>query len=101
VVGGRCRANVAHTFLAPIASPLSCVPVIKSELLMMVRSHGEKRCSILGPTQSRISTSIVWHTEIKSQQAIKREGAIGGDVETKPRMGAMPAANHECHTTID
>jgi len=33
------------------------------------RSHEERRCCILGPTQSRISPSILWYTKIKRPQS--------------------------------
>ena len=29
-----------------------------------MRSHAERRCSFLGPTQSRISPSVLQHTKI-------------------------------------
>ena len=32
----------------------------------LVRSHGERRCSILGQTQSRISPSILEYTKIQT-----------------------------------
>ena len=30
---------------------------------LRVRSHEERRCFILGPTQSRMSPSILWYTK--------------------------------------
>ena len=60
-------------FLAPILSPVSCVPVIKS---------GRHNFRL------RLKSELV----IKSQLAITREVAIGSELETKTRMGEMPFA---------
>ena len=51
-------ASGREAFLPLIAS----APMSRSETL--VRSHVETRCSILGPTQSRISPSMIQYTKI-------------------------------------
>ena len=46
--------------------------------LRLVRSHVQKRCSILRPTRSRISPRIVQYTEIVGTSRGERVGVEGG-----------------------
>ena len=57
--GGRGRASASPSSHSASASCERLFRVIDSGLVGLVRSHVERRCSVLGPTQSRISPSIL------------------------------------------
>ena len=68
--------------------------------IRLVRSHEERRCSILGPTRSRISPSILEYTKINTgiARAAGGEHSVGaGDL---PADALLPYTIHPSPYTL-